>query len=98
MADLKSLITLLGAIREQIQSSHNVERLEPLRQPLYCCTTAYQEMHEMLGVYTIHGTDVRNNAGDWHSMRYREKSFEDIKQRLLTYKSTLSIGFDLIMM
>ncbi|KAL2058793.1 hypothetical protein ABVK25_000084 [Lepraria finkii] len=96
-ADSKSLITVLGKIHEQIQSPHDVERLEPLRQPLNCCKTACQEMHEMLDACTIHGTDDRNSVRDWLSMRYREKSFKDMKQRLLSYKSTLSIAFDLIM-
>ena len=96
-ADSKSLIPVLGKIHEQIQSSHDVERLEPLRQPLDCCKTACQEMHEMLDACTIRGTDDRNSVRDWLSMRYREKSFEDMKQRLLSYKSTLSIAFDLIM-
>ncbi|KAL8637401.1 MAG: hypothetical protein Q9228_005320 [Teloschistes exilis] len=97
-ADLKSLITVLDKVHEQIQSSHDIERLEPLRQPLTCCTTACQEMYEMLDACTIHGTDGRNSVRDWLSMRYHEKSFEDMKQRPLSYKSTLSIAFDSIMM
>lgn len=96
--DLQSLIAVLGKVYEQVQSSQDIERLESLRKPLYCCMTACQEMCEMLDACTIHGTDGRNSVRDWLSMRYREKSFEDIKQRLLSYKSTLSIAFDLIMM
>ena len=97
-ADLKSLTTVLGKVHEQIQSSHDIERFEPLRQPLNCCMTACQEMHEMLDACIIHGTDGRNSVRDWLSMRYHEKSFEDIKQQLLSYKSTLSIAFDSIVM
>lgn len=97
-ADLKSLHTVLGKIYEQIQRSHDIERLEPLREPLNCCKIACQEVHKMLDACTIHGTDGRNSVRDWLSMRYHEKSFEDIKQRLLSYKSTLSIAFDCIVM
>ena len=96
--DLKSLVTVLEKVHEQTQSSHEIKRLELLRQPLYCCMTACQQMHAMLDTCIIHGTDGRNSVRDWLSMRYREKSFEDIKQRLLNYKSTLSIASDLIMM
>ena len=60
--------------------------------------TACQEMHKMLDMCTIHGTDSRNSVRDWLSMRYHEKSFEDLKQRLLSYKSTLSVAFDSIVM
>ncbi|KAI4264863.1 MAG: hypothetical protein L6R42_000048, partial [Xanthoria sp. 1 TBL-2021] len=95
-ADLQSLVTVLEKVHEQIQSSHSIERLEPLRQPLNCYMTAYQEMHQMLDACYIHRTVGRNSVRDWLSMRYHEKSFEDIKQRLLSYKSTLSIAFDSI--
>lgn len=97
-ADSKLLITVLEKIHEQIQSSHDIDRLEPLRQPLYCCMTACQEMLEMLDACTIHGTDGRNSVRDWLNMRYREKSFEDLKQQLHSYMSTLSIAFDSVMM
>ena len=60
--------------------------------------TACQEMHEMLDACNIHGTDGRNSVRDWLSIRYHEKSFEDMKQRLLSYKSTLCIAFDTIVM
>ena len=95
-ADLKSLVTVLEKVHEQIQSSQNIERLEPLQQPSDCCMTVCEEMHQMLDACTIHGTDGRNSVRDWLSMRYHEKSFEDIKQRLLSYKLTLSIAFDSI--
>lgn len=95
-ADLKSLVTVLEKVHEQIQSSQNIKRLEPLRQPLDCCMTVCKEMHQMLDACTIHRTDGRNSVRDWLSIRYHEKSFEDIKQRLLSYKSTLSIAFDSI--
>jgi Fungal N-terminal domain of STAND proteins len=38
-ADLSSLVTVLEKIREQAQCSQEVERLEPLRQPVNCCVT-----------------------------------------------------------
>ncbi|KAL8696017.1 MAG: hypothetical protein Q9201_007864 [Fulgogasparrea decipioides] len=97
-ADLNSLVTVLEKVHEHIQSSHNIKRLEPLRQPVDCCMTTYQEMHEMLDACIIHGTDSRNSVRDWLGMRCHEKSFEDLKQRLFSYKSTLSIAFDSIVM
>ncbi|KAL9002000.1 MAG: hypothetical protein Q9188_005052 [Gyalolechia gomerana] len=96
-AHVQSLVTLLEKIQEQIQSSQEIERLEPLQQPLNCCNTACQEMLEMLDACTTHGKDGRKSVRDWLNMRYHEKSFEDIKQRLVTYESTLGIAFDSIM-
>ena len=96
--NLNSLVTVIGKIHEQIQSSQEVERLEALRQPLNCCVTTCQEMHEMLDACTKHGKDGRNSVRDWLNMRYRERGFEDMKQRLVSYKSTLSIAFESIIM
>lgn len=97
-ADSRSLVAALEMIQEMVQTSHDSERLEPLRQPLNCCMTACQEMHEMLDACTIHSTDDRNHVRDWLNMRYHGKSFEDIQQRLCSHKSTLEITFGLIMM
>ena len=97
-ADLNSLVTVLGKINEQIQSSQDVESLESLRQPVSCCDLTCNEMHKMLDACTTHAKDGRDSVRDWLSMRYHEKSFEDMKQRLASYKSTPSIAFELVMM
>ena len=47
----------------------------------------------MLNACTKHAKDNRDSIRDWLNMQYREKSFEDVKQRLASYKSTLSIAF-----
>jgi hypothetical protein len=97
-ADLNSLITVLTSIRDQAQRSSGLERLEPLRQPLNCCATTCKEMREMLDACTAHSTDERNSVRDWLKMQYHEKGFEDMKKRLASYKSTLSIAFESINM
>lgn len=96
--DSTSLVAVLETIEERIRGSSDLERLEPLRQPLDCCTTTCQEMLEMLDACTVHSTDDRNRVRDWLNMRFHGKGFEDIKQRLCSYKSTLDITFGLIMM
>jgi hypothetical protein len=95
-ADLSSLVAALEKIREQIQLSQEIERLEPLRKPLYHCATTSGEMREMLDACTTHSREGRDSVRDWLNMRYHEKSFEDLKQRLASYKSTLCIAFELI--
>lgn len=87
--DSRSLVAVLETIEERIQGSSDLERLEPLRPPLDCCTTACQEMHEMLDACTIHSTDDRNHVRDWLNMRFHGKDFEDIKQRLCSCKLRL---------
>ncbi len=98
LADIDSLVTVLKKIHEQAQCSEEVERLEPLQEPLNYCTTTCHEMHEMLNACTIHSKEARDSVRDWLNMRYHEKSFEDMKKRLASFKSTLSIAFELINM
>jgi Fungal N-terminal domain of STAND proteins len=87
--DLGSLIAVLGLIRE----SEDDTKFEPLRQPVQCCTTTWQDMQEMLNECTKHAKDGRDSIRDWLNMQYHEKSVQDMKQRLASYKSTLSIAF-----
>jgi hypothetical protein len=90
--DLGSLVAVLNLIRQQAQGSEDHTKFEPLRQPVECCTTC-QDMQEMLNACTKHAKDGRDSIRDWLNMKYQEKSFEDVRQRLASYKSTLSIAF-----
>jgi len=98
LADLEALVTVLDKIREQAQRPRRLERLEPLRNSVDCCTTTCQEMREMLDACTAHSKDGQASVRDWLSMQYHEKSFEDIKKRLSSYKSTLCISFSVVNM
>jgi Fungal N-terminal domain of STAND proteins len=91
--DLETLITVVGSIRQQAQGSENESKLEPLRKPIECCTKTCQEMQEMLKACTKHTKDGRDSVRDWLNMRYHEKSFNDFKRQLASYKSTLSVTF-----
>lgn len=95
-ADLGSLTAVLDSIRGQIQQSTDTTRFEPLRKPLSCCATVCHEMQEMLRMCTAHSRPDHDSVRDWLSMQYREKSFEDVKKRLASYKSTLCIAFALV--
>lgn len=95
-ADLASLTAAPDSIRNQLQHSDNTAKFEPLRQPLSCCFAVCQEMQEMLKVCTAHSKPDHDSIRDWLSMQYREKSFDDVKKRLASYKSTLCIAFALI--
>lgn len=97
-ADSESLTTVLEQIRERIQNGQDTKRLEVLRQPVYYCLKVCQELHEMMDACTIHTTDDRQSVRDWLNMQFRGKSFEEIKQRLSSYKSTLSVAFGLTTM
>lgn len=96
--DISSLVTVLGSVQAQAQMSQEVERLEPLRTPLECCLTTCQDMRDMLDACTKHSETGRDSVRDWINMRYHEKSFDDMKQRLASYRSTLSITFESINM
>jgi hypothetical protein len=98
LADLDSLITVLTTIREQAQHTQEDKKLELLREPLNCCATICQEMRDMLNACTIRSKDGRDSVRDWLKMRYREKSFDDMKNRLASYKSTLVIAFQSVNM
>jgi Fungal N-terminal domain of STAND proteins len=96
--DLGTLVTVLDSIRQQAQGSENKSKLELLRKPIECCTKTCQEMQEMLNACTMHTKDNHYSVRDWLNMRYHEKSFDDFKRQLTSYKSTLSITFALINM
>ena len=98
LADLDSHVNLLEKIREQAQNSEEIEKFEPLREPLNCCAITCREMLEMLDACTTHSQDGRASVRDWLNMRYHEKCFEDMKKRLASFKSTLSIAFESINM
>lgn len=96
LADLDSLVAVLTTIREHAQHSQDVKALEPLRKPLTICTAICQDMREALDACTTHSKDGHASVRDWLKMRYREKGFDDMKNRLASYKSTLIIAFHLI--
>jgi hypothetical protein len=78
--DLESLLIILSSIREQAQRSSEVARLEPLRVPLDCCAIIRAEIREMLGACTVHSKEGRDSIRDGLNMRYKEKSFEDVRK------------------
>lgn len=94
--ELKSLVDILGKISEQAGQPQEIGRLEPLRQPLECCTITCQDMHKMLEKATKHSKEGSDSVRVWINMRYNEKGFEDMKKRLASYKSTLGIAFQLV--
>ena len=96
--DIGSLLTVLESIRKQIKTPQDADKFESLRQPLSCCLKTCQEMREMLDACTAHSKDGKDSVRDWLNMQYHEKSFGDMKQRLASYKSTLSIAFESINM
>lgn len=98
LADLNALITVVATIRERAQQPTGAVKLEPLRQPLACCATTCKEMREMLDACSSHSKDGQTSVRDWLKMQYREKSFDDLKNRLSSYKSTLVIAFQSINM
>lgn len=95
---LDGLVAVLTTIREQAQRPTEVAKLELLRQPLECCAAACKEMHEMLDACTAHSKDGQPSVRDWLAMKYREKSFDDLKNRLSIYKTTLLVAFQSVNM
>ncbi|KAK5069368.1 hypothetical protein LTR51_008618 [Lithohypha guttulata] len=96
--DLSALVVVLELVREQAEGSPDDGRLKPLCDPLQCCQTILQEIHDMLEQCTKHSKDHRESVRTWLNLRYRAKSFNDAKQRLSSYKSTLTIAFNSINM
>ena len=89
---------MLATIRERAQQPTEAIKLEPLWQPLECCATACDEMRKMFDACTAHSQDGQASVRDWLKMRYREKSFDDMKNRLSSYKTTLVVAFQSINM
>ena len=98
LADLAALVTVLNTIKERAQQPAEATKLEPIRQPLECCKTICDEMREMLDACTTHTNDSQASVRDWLKMRYREKSFDDMKKRLSSYKTTLVVAFQSVNM
>ena len=96
LTDLDGLIKVLATIDHRAQQPTQVAKLEPLRAPLECCESTCKEIHEMLVTCTKHSKDSQASVRDWLKMRYREKSFDDMKKRLSSYKTTLIITFQSI--
>ncbi|KAH5617543.1 hypothetical protein HBI23_254250 [Parastagonospora nodorum] len=96
LADLDALVAVLTAIRERAQRPTEIAKLEPLWQPLECCATTCREMREMLDACTAHSKDGHDSVRDWIKLQYREKSFDDMKKRLSSYKTTLIVAFQSI--
>ncbi|KAK5215126.1 hypothetical protein LTR96_011229 [Exophiala xenobiotica] len=93
-ADLGALVTVLDLIGQQIRGSNEEHKFEPLRQPIRCCTSTCEDMQEMLNTCTRHTKDDHDSMRDWLKMQFHGKNFADMKQRLASYKSTLSIARD----
>ncbi|KAJ5908035.1 hypothetical protein N7495_000717 [Penicillium taxi] len=91
-SDLTSLVSVLESIQVQAKTTRDASRLESLRHPLNCCLQACQEMHDMLKACTAHSKEGQFSVRDWLSMQYKEKSFEEIKNRIASFKSILSIS------
>ena len=98
LADLNALITVLTTIRERAQQPTEAAKLEPLRQPVDCCAQTCKEMRGMLDACTRHSSDGQASVRDWLKMQYREKSFDAMKKRLSSYKTTLVVAFQAINM
>ncbi|KAF2278228.1 uncharacterized protein EI97DRAFT_499725, partial [Westerdykella ornata] len=96
LSDLGALTTVLETIRAKAESSQEAGSLEVLRKPLDCCAKTCQEMHEMLNECTKHSKDGQTSVRLWLKMRWHEKSFDVMKNRLSSYKSTLVIAFQVI--
>lgn len=90
--DLSGLITVLEAIYAQQSANLNSDKLQPLKEPLTCCKNITQEIHNALEKCTKHSKDHRESVRTWLKFQYHGKSFEDAKQRLASYKATLSIA------
>lgn len=90
-ADLDAIVKLLTTINKRAQQPSEVAKLEPLREPLKCCDTVCKEMHEMFAACMKRSKDSQAGVRDWLNMRYRGKSFDDMKKRLSSYKTTLII-------
>ena len=83
-------------MHKQAQRPHEDESLEPLKAPLTRWAIICDELRDMLNEFTSHSKDNQINIREWLKMRYRGKSFEDMKNRLARYKSTITIAFQSI--
>jgi len=92
--DIGSLKAVLSSLSEQLNGDEANNRFEPIRNPLYNCTTTYQELGKMLAACTSHSENGKDSVRDWLKMRYREKTLADVQKRLGDYKPTLIVALN----
>lgn len=93
-SDLAALTVVLEHILKQGEATPDDQRFETLKVPLSCCEKILREIHESLAECTRHAKDHRDSVRTWLKLHYREKSFNEAKERLSSYKATLCVAFD----
>lgn len=92
--EIGSLTNLLEKISQQVrQAQPNDQRFRPLRTPLQCCQTICNDMQTEFDECTTHSRNGQASVRDWVKRQFRGKSFNETKQRLAAFKSTLQISF-----
>ena len=90
--NLMSLGTLLGEIQEEATDTQSTAWLTALQLPLHCCNETCFGMHEMLASCTP-DCGIQPRVREWLNMRFKGKSFDNVKSRLESYHMTLLIAF-----
>lgn len=98
LAELDSLEIVLSTIGQQVERSGRADSFGLIRNPLDFCAAECQDMHAMLDECTSNSRDGHASVRDWIKMRYHEKSLNDMRGRLASYKSTLDIAFQTVNM
>ncbi|EXJ81503.1 hypothetical protein A1O1_07720 [Capronia coronata CBS 617.96] len=92
-SSLTALVSVLELVQQQILESGDECKYKPLCQPMQCCISTCEDMQKSLDACTQRPNDVHASIRDWLKMQFHGKSFADMKQRLASYQSTLSIAF-----
>jgi len=96
--ELEALMVVLNIVRDYTKAGPQDSKLSCLETPVKSCLTICQEMGTMLDQCTIHSRNGQNSIRDWLKQQYRAKTLDEMKQRLDSYKSTLSIAFHAVEM
>lgn len=83
--------TLQTINRQAASTGADGGRLEPLRAPLLSCERICLELFELLKKCTPNSKDGRRSIRDWLRLEHNEKRFDELKERLEVFKSTLTV-------
>ncbi|KAJ4286341.1 hypothetical protein N0V90_013375 [Kalmusia sp. IMI 367209] len=98
LAFLPALLQLLDWVSTRTIDQPEREDFEPLRNPLTCCEAICNVLKEMLVAANQMKPGRARVRNFVYQMRSREKSFDDLKKRLISYKETLNIAFQSLTM
>lgn len=91
--DLKSLCDVLTRVQTYAEHHASDSRIESLRGPLQSSLTICSDLNESWNECMKTSKTGEHSFRAWMRMKWRDKTFNDMKNRLESYRSVLSLSF-----